>query len=396
MKLVLKKGNVITPYRVLKNYDVLVEDGIIKDISPTGATSGEIKSIDCSGLYISPGFIDMHLHGGGGYDFMDGTEEAFIGASRAHLIHGTTSMTPTTLTCTDEELFNVFSVYNRVKDKVDTNFLGLHLEGPYFSPNQAGAQDPKYLKNPQKEHYEKILEYASIISRMSVAVELPGALELGKELVKNNIIASIGHSDADYSEIVSAYEMGYTHVTHLYSGMSTIHRKGGFRYLGLIESAYLLDGMTVEIIADGCHLPKELLEYIVKFKSNDKISLVTDSSRGASMPEGSKIILGSLDKGQDCIIEDGVAKLPDRSAFAGSVATCDRCVRTMHEIVGLPIEEAVSMMTVNPAKVLGIENKKGTLAKGYDADINIFDENINIKYVIVNGQIMFKGEINEY
>lgn len=396
MKVLLKKGNVITPYRVLKNYDVLVEDGIIKDISPTGATSEEIKSIDCSGLYISPGFIDMHLHGGGGYDFMDGTEEAFIGASRAHLIHGTTSMTPTTLTCTDEELFNVFSVYNRVKDKVDTNFLGLHLEGPYFSPNQAGAQDPKYLKTPKKEHYEKILEYASIISRMSVAVELPGALELGKELVKNNIIASIGHSDADYSEIVSAYEMGYTHVTHLYSGMSTIHRKGGFRYLGLIESAYLLDGMTVEIIADGCHLPKELLEYIVKFKSKDKISLVTDSSRGASMPEGSKIILGSLDKGQDCIIEDGVAKLPDRSAFAGSVATCDRCVRTMNEIVGLPIEEAVSMMTVNPAKVLGIENKKGTLAKGYDADINIFDENINIKYVIVNGQIMFKGEINEY
>ena len=162
--------------------------------------------------------------------------------------------------------------------------------------------------------------------------------------------------------------------------------------MGLTESAYLLDGMTVEIIADGCHLPKELLQFIVKFKPKDKISLITDSSRGASMPEGSEIILGSLDKGQNCIIEDGVAKLPDRTAFAGSVATSDRCVRVMHRTVGLSIEDAVYMMTVSPAKVLGIEHRKGTLAKGYDADINIFDENINIKYVIVNGQIRFCSE----
>ena len=394
MKLILKNGNVITPYRVMKNCDVLVEEGVIKDISPAQPTVKNADTIDCEGLYISPGFIDMHVHGGGGYDFMDGTEEALMGACDAHLIHGTTSITPTTLTCTDEELFNFFSVYKNVKDKYTKgpNLLGIHLEGPYFSPNQAGAQDPKYLKTPIKEHYEKILEHSSIISRMSVAVELDGALELGKELRNHNIIAAIGHSDADYEEIIKAYELGYSHVTHLYSGMSTIHRKGGFRYLGLIETAYLLDSMSVEIIADGCHLPKELLQFIVKLKAKDKISLITDSSRGASMPEGSKIILGSLDKGQDCIIEDGVAKLPDRSAFAGSVATSDRCVRTMYKTVGLPIEEAVSMMTSNPAKVLGIENRKGTLAKGFDADINIFDENINIKYVIVNGQIRFCSE----
>lgn len=387
MKFVLKNGNVITPYRVLKNYDLLVEDGIIKDISPTSELCNNIKSIDCTGLYISPGFIDMHVHGGGNYDFMDGTEEAFIGASKAHLNHGTTSMTPTTLTSTDEELFNVFNVYNSVKDKVETNFLGLHLEGPYFSPNQAGAQDPNYLKVPTKEHYEKILEYAPIISRMSLAVELKGALELGRELEKHNIIGAIGHSDANYEEIVSAFECGYSHVTHLYSGMSTIHRKGGFRYLGLVESAYLIDDMTVEIIADGCHLPKELLEFIVKFKPKDKICLVTDSSRGATVPEGSHIILGSLDKGQECIIEDGVAKMPDRTCFAGSVATSDRCVRTMYKTVGLPIEDAVSMMTVNPAKVLKIGHKKGKLVKGYDADINVFDHNINMKYVIVGGEI---------
>ena len=390
MKLLLKNGKIITPERVLENTDVLTENGKIKSVEANISPDENIKIIDCLGLYVSPGFIDMHLHGGGGYDFMDGTEEALVGATKSHLKYGTTSLVPTTLTCTDEELFNFFDIYKSVKSKMvdGPNLLGVHLEGPYFSPKQAGAQDPKYLKIPTPDHYNKILEYSDDIVRISLAPELPGALELGKVLRDRGIIASIGHSDADYSEVVSAVESGFSHVTHLYSGMSTIHRRNAYRHLGVVESAYLIDELNVEIIADGCHLPKELLEFIIKFKENDKISLVTDSSRGATMPEGSEIVLGSLKNGQDCIIENGVAIMPDRTAFAGSVATSDRCVRTMHKLVGLPIEKAVAMMTVNPARVLGVDDRKGKIQVGYDADINIFDDNINIKNVIVGGKVI--------
>ncbi len=391
MKKALVNGKVITPSRVLDGAAVVVENGKICEVSEDGRIPSGCEVTDCKGLYVSPGFIDMHLHGGGGYDFMDGTPEAVEGAAKAHMMHGTTSLVPTTLTCPDEDLFGFFDCYSEVKKKMKDgpDLLGIHLEGPYFSMEQKGAQDPAYLKKPSPEHYMKILEYCSDIVRISAAPELEGSLELGRELVRRGILAAVGHSDACYQELVPAYECGFTHVTHLYSGMSTIHRRNAYRYLGVVETAYLLDGMTVEIIADGKHLPKELLKLIVKTKSNDRISLITDSSRGAGMPEGSEILLGSLKYGQKCFIENGVAVMPDRTSFAGSVCTSDRCVRTMHKTVGLPIEEAVAMMTVNPAEVMNIADCKGRLVRGFDADINIFDDDINIKHVMVGGEFRF-------
>lgn len=390
MKKALVNGRVVTPTRVLDNATVLINESKIEGIIENGKVPSGYETVDCEGLFVSPGFIDMHLHGGGGHDFMDGTPEAIEGAAKAHLAHGTTSLVPTTLTCPDEDLFGFFDCYKQVKEtmKDGPNLLGIHLEGPYFSMGQRGAQDPAYLQKPEKEHYEKILNYCPDIIRISAAPELEGSLELGRELTKRGILAAVGHSDACYQELLPAYDCGFTHVTHLYSGMSTIHRRHAYRYLGVVETAYLLDGMTVEIIADGCHLPKELLELIVKTKANDKISLITDSSRGAGMPEGSEILLGSLKYGQQCFIEGGVAVMPDRSCFAGSVCTSDRCVRTMHKTVGLPIEKAVAMMTINPAKVLKIDSHKGILAQGYDADINIFDDDINIKHTFVGGKMI--------
>lgn len=389
MKTAIINGTLITPNRMIKDAVLLIEDGRILDIVQGRVPEADLY-IEADGGYVSPGFIDMHTHGGGGHDFMDGTVEAITAACKTHLAHGTTSICPTTLTCTDEELFHFFDCYLLAKKEMKDgpNLLGIHLEGPYFSPEQRGAQDVQYLKIPAKDNFAALLDGSDQIIRMSAAPELEGGMELAKELKKRGILAAVGHSDATYETVLEAWEHGYTHVTHLYSGMSSIRRIRAYRHLGVVESAYLIDGMTVEIIADGKHLPPELLRLIVKLKPMEDICLVTDSMRGAGMPDGEHVLLGSLAHGQDCIIDDGVAVLPDRSAFAGSVCTADRCVRTMYQLAAVRLEEAVRMMTYNPAKVLGIEKEKGILARGMDADIVIFDEDIRIKSVMVMGELL--------
>ena len=393
MKTVFTNGRIILADRILDGYSVIVEDGVISEVT-RGNTAAD-KVVDLGGRYLAPGFIDMHTHGAGGHDFMDGTEEAIKGACMTHLSHGTTSIVPTTLTCLNGELFNFFEVYRKVKADwhEGPNLLGIHLEGPFFNAAQAGAQDPKFLQLPTRENFMPILEAGGAdIMRISVAVELEGALELGEELKKRGVIAAIGHSDATYAEVAKAVEAGYSFVTHLYSGMSALHRVGPYRVLGVVESAYLFDELGVEIISDGKHLPPELLRLIVKNKGIDNICLITDSMRGAGMPEGSRPKLGSLTNGQETLIRDGVAMMPDLKAFAGSVCTTDRCVRTMYKLAGVSMPDAVRMMTANPARVLGIDGSKGTIAKGMDADLVVFDEDINISSVYVGGEPRYTAE----
>lgn len=393
-RIIIKNGKVIFPDRIEENLAIVCENGKIVDIVSTEAVvfGNEDMVFDAQNKYVSSGFIDIHTHGGGGHDFMDGTVEAYLGAAEMHAKHGTTALLPTTLTSTFEELLKTFATY---KEAVKQNnkgalFLGLHLEGPYFAYNQRGAQDPKYLRNPEPEEYNKILEASDDIVRWSLAPELPGALEFGKVLAEKNILTSIAHSDAIYEEVVDAYNAGFNHITHLYSAMSTVTRRNAFRYAGIVEAAYLIDNMNVEIIADGVHLPKSLLQFVYKFKGPDKTALVTDSMRGAGMPDGESI-LGSLDKGQKVIIEDGVAKLPDRTAFAGSVATTDRLVRTMVNIAEVPLVEAVKMITLTPARMMKIDQQKGSIQKGKDADFVIFDNNINVSYTILEGNVIYRN-----
>lgn len=347
--------------------------------------------IDAGGCYVAPGFIDMHVHGGGGHDFMDGTVEAFLKVARAHAEHGTTALVPTTLTSSDEELFRSFDTFRKASacNADGAEMLGMHLEGPYFNPRQAGAQDPRYLTVPKPEHYNAVLKKGGdAIIRWSAAVELEGAEGLGHALREHGILASIGHTDAIYEEVAAAYEAGFTHMTHLYSAMSTISRRNAYRYAGALEAAYLIDDMTVEIIADGIHLPKPLLQFVYRFKGPERTALCTDAMRGAGMPDG-EYRLGSLEDGQTVLVEDGVAKLMNRSAFAGSVATADRLVRTMVEVAEVPLEDAVTMMTSTPASILGIRNRKGALEPGMDADIVIFDKNINIIKTIKASNVIY-------
>lgn len=383
-------AKMITPYRIVDNGVILIEDGIIKYAGKDQNICEGCKVIDAEGFYVSPGFIDIHTHGGGGHDFMDGTVEAYTKAAAKHAEHGTTALVATTLTSTMDELKNSLGIFKKAKNTEynGAELLGLHLEGPYFSLKEKGAQDPRYIKNPDPDEYLQVLSWSDDILRWSAAPELDGALEFGRQLKSRGILVSIAHTDAISSQVEEAFENGFTHVTHLYSGMSGVRRINAFRYGGVIESAYLIDEMTVEIIADGVHLPPELLKLIYKVKGPSRTVLVTDSMRAAGMPDGESI-LGSLKDGQKVIIEDNVAKMPDRTVFAGSTATADRLVRNIMRLAGAPITDAVRMMTSTPASIMGISNRKGSLVAGKDADIIFFDDNINIKRTIVRGRTVF-------
>lgn len=376
----IKNGKVICD--TIREENVYIEKGKIYAV--TCDTLPVDEEIDAGGLYISPGFIDTHVHGGGNHDFMDGGTEPVKEALKAHMKHGTTTILPTTLSESTEAIMATIVDVKKAltEDENLPHVPGVHIEGPYFAPTQAGAQNPRYIVPPVVEDYTKIVEtHGDFIIKYSFAPELPGADEFCRYITSKGIIASAGHTDCTYDDMKRMEKYGLTMVTHLYSAMSTIVRKGGFRILGAIESTYLMDNIYAEVIADGLHIPPELLLYIYRFKGPDKICLVTDALRGADMPEGSSI-LGSLKNGLPCIIEDGIAKMPDRSCFAGSIATTDRLVKVFYKKVGIPITDAVKMASTTPAIAHGFKNV-GKIEKGYDADILFFDDDINIKKIIL-------------
>lgn len=381
-------GTVLTPIRALTGAEIAVENGKIVSVGPRdAATDAGAEIFDVGGLWVVPGFIDMHVHGGGGYDFMDATVEAFHGAARMHALHGTTALLPTSLASGDEALLDMIHAYrNAVRVPwVGAAMPGLHLEGPYFSLAQAGAQAPDAITPPDPKRTARILEAAQgSVLRWSSAPELPGSMEFAREVRERNILLSIGHSDARESVVAEAIENGYTHLTHFYSGMSTIVREKSYRFPGIVESGYLYPELTVEIIADGCHLPASLLRLVYQSMGTRRVALVTDALRGAGMPEGESII-GSLKEGRRCIVEDGVAKLPDRSAFAGSVATTDRLVRNMVQLAGAPLQDAVKMMSLTPARIMGFKDR-GMLAAGYRADITCLDAGLHAVKTFVGGE----------
>ncbi len=380
-------GKVILEDQIREDLNIYFENGTITAV--TSASLPFDREARARGRYVSPGFIDIHSHGGGGADFLDGTVEAFLQASALHARYGTTTIVPTATSGELSEILAMEQAYEQAVSQNDrgADMPGLHLEGPYFAMGQRGAQDPKHLRNPEPAEYIRILDLCSHILRWSAAPELPGALELGRELRRRGILAAIGHSDAGYDEVEAAWEAGYTHVTHLYSGMSSLHRKNAYRYVGVLESAYLIDGMTVEIIADGKHLPAELLKFVYKFKGPDRTALITDSMRGAGMPDGPSV-LGHREKGLPVVIEEGVAKLPDRTSFAGSVATADLLVRNMVQMSQIPLTDAVKMAATTPARIMGFQDR-GKIEQGLRADLTLFDDNIQVSQVIVGGRTVY-------
>jgi N-acetylglucosamine-6-phosphate deacetylase len=388
----ITNGHLITPYRIIPNGSILVERGIITAIADHDLEMPEAETIDAGGRYVSPGFIDIHVHGGGGYDFMDNTVEAFLKIAELHVRFGTTAMFPTTLTGPTEDIIKTLEIFEEAAplNGKGAQLMGIHLEGPYFAMNQRGAQDPKWIRDPNPEEYEYIVSRSNSIKRWSAAPELRGAIPFGRYLKSKGILPSYAHTDAIYEEVMEAFKNGYTLATHLYSGMSGVTRRNAFRYAGAVESAFIIDEMNVEIIADGVHLPPPLLKLICKIKGPDKIALITDAMRAAGMPAGESII-GNIHSGLKVIVEDGVSKLPDRSSFAGSVATADRLVRTMINMAGVSLIDAIKMITQTPAAIMNISDRKGSLSVGKDADIVIFDENISIYTTIIKGNIIHQN-----
>lgn len=384
-------GKIITPAGIINNGTVLVTGDRITAVSENNIAAEDVVDIDAGGLYVSPGFIDIHVHGGGGHDFMDNSVEAFLGIAETHARYGTTAMWPTSLTSNKEGILQTLATYEAAKDK-NTNgaqFMGMHLEGPYFAMNQRGAQDPRYIRDPDPEEYKDILAHSASIRRWSAAPELKGAIGFGKYIRTKGILPAMAHTDAIYEEAYEAFKAGYSLATHLYSAMSGVTRRNAYRYAGVIEAAFLTDDMDVEIIADGAHLPAPLLKLVYKIKGPGRTALITDAMRAAGMPEGESV-LGNINDGMKVIVEDGVAKLPDRSSFAGSVATADRLVRTMIHMAELPLEKAIQMITATPARIMGLQDKKGTLEAGKDADIVLFDKDIRIEMTIIKGKLVYQ------
>jgi N-acetylglucosamine-6-phosphate deacetylase len=388
-QLKILNGKIITPTGIKAGGSVLISNGKIKEVSEQRIDARADVEIDAKGKYVSPGFIDIHVHGGGGHDFMDNTLEAFFEIAKLHAQHGTTSMCPTTLTSEVEDLYKTLDIYDQASktNYPGAQFIGLHIEGPYLSMNQRGAQDPRYIRNFDADEYRKVVARSKGIRRWSAAPELPGSSSFAEYMRANSILPAIAHSDAVYEDIVEAIASGYTHVTHFYSCMSGVTRRNALRYAGIIESTYLLDELTTEIIVDGVHLPVPLLKLVYKIKGPDKIALITDAMRAAGMPPGESV-LGSKKNGLRVLVEDGVAKLPDRSAFAGSVATANQLVKNMVSLADVSLTDAVKMITQTPASIMGVQRKKGAIEKEKDADIVIFDENINIYTTIIGGEII--------
>ena len=382
MLTIITNGTILTPNGWITNCSLIFDRGRIirigRDIEePRNSKYDQI--FDAQGGYVIPGAIDLHVHGGGGHDFMECSEEAFRAAIKTHMRFGTTAIYPTLSASSVEMIERAVAVTERLMAEPDSPIMGLHLEGPYLNPKMAGAQDPQYITPPIAEDYERILSQTNVIKRWDVAPELSGALEFGRYLKSKGVLASVAHTEARYATISSAVEAGYSHATHFYNAMTTVHKNREFKHEGTIESIYLMDEMSVEIIADGIHIPPAVLRMVHKFKGVERTCLVTDAM-GCTASDSTTVFDPRV------IIEDGVCKLSDRSALAGSIATMDRLIRTMTREAGVPLEDAVRMASESPARIMGIYDRKGLLEEGKDADIVVMTPDLEISAVWAMGR----------
>ena len=374
-------GKILTPQGWLKDGSVLISDNKILEVTNCDLAVVGATLIDAKGMYIVPGGVEIHVHGGGGRDFMEGTEEAFRAAVAAHMQHGTTSIFPTLSSSTIPMIREAAATTEKLMAEKDSPVLGLHLEGHYFNMKMAGGQLPENIKNPDPEEYIPLLEETHCIKRWDAAPELPGAMQFGKYVTSKGVLASVGHTQAEYEDIQTAYEAGYTHATHFYNAMPGFHKRREYKYEGTVESVFLVDDMTVEVIADGRHLPSTILRLVYKLKGVERTCLTTDALAYAAN-EGKPVDDPRI------IIEDGVCKLADHSSLVGSIATMDVLVRTMAQNAGVPLADAVRMASETPARLMGVDDRKGSLQRGKDADIVILDRKLNVRSVWSMGHLV--------
>ena len=378
--MLLKNCNIVFLDRIEKG-SLLIENGIIKEINPSEIT--DQNTIDCKGLYVSPGFVDVHIHGAGGYDTMDGTFEAINEISKTICKYGTTSFTPTTMTMSAGDILK--SMISIKKAKIEGTdgaiVLGAHLEGPFISPSAIGAQNPNYLIAPSYENFELMTGNAmDAVVSITMAPEVEGAKELASTLSSKGIRCSMGHTKATYEQAIDGIKHGFCHSTHLFNAMTGFtHREPG------VVGATFDSDITTETISDGIHISYPSLRVAYKQKGTDKTLLVTDAMCACGMPDGT-YALG----GQPVIVKSGAARL-ENGALAGSILTLNKAVKNIYDNTDYPLYEIIKMASYNGAKYCRVDDRKGQIKENFDADLTIFDENIDVKMTIIGGKIVYNN-----
>jgi N-acetylglucosamine-6-phosphate deacetylase len=384
-------GTTVLEDRLLGDGRVEVEGARIHSVQPGPADATAANDvIDLRGGYLVPGYVDLHVHGGAGADFMDGTPEAFRTICQAHARHGTTSLLPTTTVARHEQHLAFLDVCRRLKrdGTGGAQILGAHFYGPYFAPEARGCHPAGPVRPPAPTEYEHYLAYANCIATATVAPELPGAEAFVRACRSRGIRCNAGHSYATFEQMEAARSWGVRHVDHLFCAMSDRARLRQAQTYpmrgGVMEATLFFDNLTTEVIADGKHLERELLLLAYKIKGPDRLALVTDCNRALDMPDG-EYLFGPRDGGELILRRDGVGVMPDGKALASGVVGMDHCVRTFHELTGVPLVDVIRMATLTPARIAGCENEIGSIAPGKRADLLVLNKALEVEQVFLAG-----------
>lgn len=380
----LVNGQVVLPGRVASDVAVVITGSSIIAVIDQDRLPAEIDCIDVDGRWITPGLIDIHTHGALGHTFNEPDEEAFNTILQENARRGVTSLLATIAVAPMDDLLQLLEFIRQwmVVPHPGAQVVGAHLEGPYIHPSQCGALDPNCLRSPKDDSAAWLMEFADVLRILVLAPELPGAPELVARLTEHGILPAAGHCTAKEEDVLIAMQAGLRHVTHLFSAMSTTVREGPWRKPGLLETALVHPGLSVEMIADNKHLPPTLMRLAYKSIGPDRLCIVSDATSGAGLPEGSHFRMGQM----EYEVADGVGMMFDRTAFAGSTTLLNQMIPVLTDVVGVPLPEAIRMVSLNPARVLNLEKRKGSLEVGKDADLVIFNSDFSAWRTMIAGR----------
>jgi len=380
----LVNGRIVLPDQVVTGQAVVIDGTKIAGMVASGELGDDVERVDVNGRFITPGLIDIHTHGALGHTFNEPAATAFDIITAENVRRGVTSLLATTATAPIPDLVACLEFTRQwmAETHDGAQVLGVHVEGPYFNVAQAGAQDPANIRNPDDGTVDQLLAHHDVIRQFTYAPELPGAVELTRRLVELRIVPAAGHSSAKEEDVVAAIKAGLRHIIHIWSAQSTTIRDGPWRKPGLLEVSLAYDNLTVEMITDNKHLPPTLMKLAYKCIGPDRLCIISDATSGAGLPEGSRFRMGEL----EYEVHDGVGMMFDRSCFAGSSTLLNEMIPVLTKHVGVPLPEAVRMASLTPARVIGIADRKGSLAAGKDADIAIFNDDFTAWRVLINGR----------
>jgi len=392
MKLLFTEVTAILPDYLVEDAWVLCEKGKIVSISTKKPkVTAETQIVDGRGGYLSPGFIDIHVHGGNGADFMDGTSDAVRVACRAHARHGTTTIFPTTTTGSTEQIHGMLDAVKAVQSERSVEngarIAGVHLYGPFFAEDKVGCHSVEGRREPTAAEYRDYFE-KGIVRIATCAAELPGAVEFYREAKKRRCLITCGHSNASWPEMAAAFKAGMRHVDHFWCAMSNVasvrSRLGVPMRGSMLEFVLGTADMSTEVIADGCHLAPELLDFAFRLKGPRKLCLVTDANRALDLPLGN-YRFGAAEDGSWFESDGRVGWSPGRTSLASSIVGMDHMVRQMKRDTSATLPEVVRMASLTPAELTGIAKHTGSLEAGKNADVVLLNRKLDVRRVFIGG-----------